>query len=269
VSAGFVRVGVLGDPLAFTLSPVLHRAALEACGVPGDSEALRTPAAALGGRFAELAARGWRGVNLTHPLKAVALAHLASVSDGARRARSVNTVTFEAGGPAGESTDGPGFVDLLRALGRDPGVERAVLLGAGGASRSIALALLEAGAPAVTMTTRDVTRATTTTQEIPGLRVVERGGDGERRALAESSLVVDALPGDDAAGFDAAPHAALAVELAYGAELPPRVARARAAGRAAFDGLGLLVFQGRRSLARWLGREIPLEPMARAVGWPR
>ena len=119
------------------------------------------------------------------------------------------------------------------------------------------------------MTTRDLTRTTSATRGIPGLRVVERGGDAERRALGESSLVVDALPGAGGAGFDAAPHAALAVELAYGAELAPRVARARAAGREAFDGLGLLVFQGRRSLARWLGREIPLEPLARAVGWPR
>ena len=68
MSAGPVRVGVLGDPLAFTLSPVLHRAAFEACGIDGDSEALRTSPADLGGRLADLAARGWRGVNLTHPL---------------------------------------------------------------------------------------------------------------------------------------------------------------------------------------------------------
>ena len=94
--------------------------------------------------------RGWRGVNLTHPLKEEALAWLATVAPGARRARSVNTVTFEPGGAAGESTDGPGFVDLLRALGRDPAGARVVLLGAGGAARSIALALLDAGAASVT-----------------------------------------------------------------------------------------------------------------------
>jgi shikimate dehydrogenase len=263
-----VRVGVLGDPLDFTLSPVLHRAAFDACGIDGGSEALPTPAATLGERLAHLAARGFRGVNLTHPLKEEALAWLATVAPDARRARSVNTVTFESSGAAGESTDGPGFVDLLHALGHEPAGARVVLLGAGGAARSIALALLAAGA-AVTMTTRDPARAATSTREMSGLTLVARGGAEEEAARSAATIVVDALPGATGAELAGIAKDALVIELAYGPALGPRIARARAAGRAAFDGLGLLVFQARRSLSRWLDREVPLEPLARAVGWPR
>jgi shikimate dehydrogenase len=59
------------------------------------------------------------------------------------------------------------------------------------------------------------------------------------------------------------------VDLVYGPEVTPWVRAARAAGIEAVDGLGLLVFQAQRSLALWTGREVPLAPLARAVGWPR
>jgi shikimate dehydrogenase len=63
--------------------------------------------------------------------------------------------------------------------------------------------------------------------------------------------------------------AILAIDLVYGPEPTAWVRAARALGLQAYDGLGLLVFQARRSLALWTGQEVPLEPLAEAVGWPR
>ena len=68
-----IRLAVLGDPLAYTLSPVLHRAGCEALGFACEAHALRTPPAELAERLRDLAARGFRGCNLTHPLKEHAL----------------------------------------------------------------------------------------------------------------------------------------------------------------------------------------------------
>ena len=136
-----VRLAVLGDPLAYTLSPVLHRAGCAAVGVACESEALRTSVAQLPGRLADLAARGYLGCNLTHPLKESALDCVAHASVAAEHARSANTIVFRREGGWAETTDGPGFVDLLRSLRLDPARERVVLLGAGGAARSLALAL--------------------------------------------------------------------------------------------------------------------------------
>jgi len=261
-----VRLGVLGDPLAFTLSPALHRAGLESLGLEGESTAIPTPREALAGRLRELAARGFRGVNLTHPLKEEALARLERVSEAARRSRSVNTVSFDPPGAAGDTTDGPGFLDLLDSLRREPATERVVLLGAGGAARSLALALAEAGA-VVTLSARHAARA----GDPPASWVSWRSAD-ERDALAAATLVVNATPlgGEEGpVALDLVARDALVVDLVYGAQVTPWVTRARALGYQAWDGLGLLVFQARRSLELWLEQPVAVEPLARAVGWPR
>lgn len=268
---GAVRLAVLGDPLAFTRSPELHRAGLAALGIAGDSRALRTPKDQLATRLRDLAEEGVRGVNLTHPLKECVLPLLERVSDGARRARSVNTVGLDPGGWWGETTDGPGFLDLLRALSREPREERAMLLGAGGAARSLAVALADAGAEPPVLSARAPDRARDALAGEAARLVAWRSSE-EHEALARATLIVNATPLSNPA--DLLPpvrigRGVLLVDLTYGEALTPWVVNARHAGIEAIDGLGLLVFQARRSLAHWLHHEVPLEPLTAAVGWPR
>ena len=266
-----LRLAVLGDPLDYTRSPDLHRAGLEALGIACESRAIRTPREALGVRLRELAGQGCRGVNLTAPLKHAALAHLARVSGAARRARSVNTVGFDPAGAWGDTTDGPGFLDLLRWLGRRPAAERVVLLGAGGAARSLSLALIECGCEDIAVSARRP-EAAEDWREIPEATLVAWRSRAEIEALGWATLVVHATPLADAvrpAPLEAVARGALVVDLCYGPRPTPWICAARAAGLHAWDGLGLLVFQARRSLSLWTGREVPVDPLARAVGWPR
>lgn len=266
------RLAVLGDPLRFTRSPELHRAGCAALGLACESVAVRTTALELPARLDRLAAEGYRGVNLTHPLKEAALAHLARASDAAIAARSVNTVSLPE--RAGDTTDGPGFLDLLEELGRDPRDPHSgsvVLLGAGGAARSLAWSLERAGAPPPVVSARDPIRAAAGCQGLAAHWVGWRS-DAEAEALRGASVIVNCTPlFDDAtpAPMELLARDALVLDLVYAPELTPWVAQARAAGRAAFDGLGLLVHQARHSLALWLERDVPLAPLARAVGWPR
>jgi shikimate dehydrogenase len=262
-------LAVLGDPLKFTLSPVLHRAGLAALGLPGDSQALRTSPEDLGERLAALAARGLRGVNLTAPLKEAALSHVQRVSEDARRARSVNTIGFEAGGWWGDTTDGPGLIDLLGSLGRDLTRTRVVLLGAGGAARSLGLALCAAGVETVAASSRRPDDVYAAWGEMPEVELVEWRSAEEAARLARATLVINATPLADPTPLERIDRSALLIDLVYGPEITPWVLAARALGREAYDGLGLLVFQARRSLALWYARPVPLEPLARAVGWPR
>ena len=267
-----VRLAVLGDPLTFTLSPALHRAGLEALGLDGGSEALRVPQTRLGETLARLGGAGYRGVNLTHPLKRAALSHVTGASDAARRACSVNTVSFDAGGMHGDSTDGAGFLDLLGELGCTAHGACVVLLGAGGAARSVGLALLEAGAARVTAWARRPGEASAAWEAIPGVSVGGWDDGAGRSALAGADLVVNATPltgAEEPCAVGRIPRVARVVDLVYGLEVTPWVQAARAGGLQAVDGLGLLVFQARRSLALWTGSEVPVEPLARAVGWPR
>ena len=270
--SGPVRLAVLGDPLAYTLSPVLHRAGCAALGLECESRALRTPAESLDERLRELAAEGCLGCNLTHPLKEHALDHVAKASVAAERSRSVNTIAFRDEGWWGETTDGPGFVDLLRALHYAPERQRVLLLGAGGASRSLAVALQWAGCREVRFSAR--TRPEGAFAWGEGLDETFLGwrSSEEDDALATSTVIVNGTPlsGDDApAPLDRVARTALVVDLTYGPEPTPWVRQARSMGLHAIDGLGLLVHQARRSLTLWLGREVPVEPLAAAVGWTR
>lgn len=266
-----IRLGVLGDPLPFTFSPVLHRAGLEALGLEGESEALRTPLAELGSRLDQLARGGWRGVNLTHPLKEEALLHVARVEPRAERARSVNTIRFDESGRLGDSTDGSGFLDFLLEVGRVPGNERVVLLGAGGAARSVAEALLREGT-LVAALARDPQRRAKAWEPLGTVPLLKWGTKDALQALDQATVVVNATPLSaereplDPAGL---PKRALVVDLVYGPQFSGWSAAARAGGRDAWDGLGLLVHQARRAFAVWCGVLPPVEPMARAVGWPR
>jgi shikimate dehydrogenase len=228
--------------------------------------------AELGGRLRELERDGCRGVNLTHPLKEAALDHIARVSAPARAARSVNTVGFDPGTAWGDTTDGAGFLDLLGTRGREPGAERVVLLGAGGAARSLALALVSAGCGRIVASARRVEEARAGWLGIPQAALVSWRSEAEAEALAAATLVVNATPlagGEHAVPVAGLPRTALVVDLVYGPAITPWVQAARAAGLEALDGLGLLAHQARHSLALWTGRQVPIEPLERAVGWPR
>ena len=266
------RLAVLGDPLTFTRSPELHRAGLEALGLPGSSIALCTSPEELPGRMRSLDQQGFRGVNLTHPLKECVLPLLARVSPAARTARSVNTVGFEPDGWWGDTTDGSGLIDWLGSLGRPPERETAVLLGAGGAARSLALALASAGARGLAASARDPSGAAARWSDLPMAEIVPWRSRTERSWLARASLVIHATPrpaAEVAPPLSSIPRSALLLDLSYAEAPTPWVLAARAEGREAYDGLGLLVFQARRSLALWYAGPVPLDPLARAVGWPR
>jgi shikimate dehydrogenase len=267
-----VRLAVLGDPLAYTLSPVLHRAGCESVGVACESHALRTPLAKLSARLDDLSARGYLGCNLTHPLKESALDFVAKASVAAEQSRSANTIVFRAEGRWAETTDGPGFIDLLRSRHLEPVRERVLLLGAGGAARSLALALHWAGCREVVVSSRQPKDARFAWGEGLDERFLGWRSDEERDALAECTVVVNCTPlaGEEPpAPLERVARTALIVDLTYGPEITPWVREARRQGLHAIDGLGLLVHQARRSLSLWLGREVPLEPLAAAVGWPR
>jgi shikimate dehydrogenase len=266
------RLAVLGDPLTFTLSPVLHRAGLASLGVPCESRPFRTPVEFLGERLTALAEDGYRGASLTNPLKSAVIPYLARVSEAAARARSVNTVGFSADGWWGETTDGPGFVDLLRTLGRDPARASVVMLGGGGVARSLALALVSAGSSDVTASVREPDRVAPEWRALEPARVVGWRSEAERERIARASVIVNATPlggRDGPLELVHVPPRALVIDLVYRERPTEWVMQARSLGLEAYDGLGLLVFQARIALALWATRPVAVEPLAAAVGWPR
>jgi shikimate dehydrogenase len=260
----------LGDPLRYTRSPDLHRAGCAALGIACESEALRTPVAELEPTLARLAREGYTGCNLTMPLKEPALALVGQATPAARRARSVNTIAFAGpnGASAGDTTDGPGFLDLLAGERRNAATCNVTLIGAGGSARSLALALADAGAPPVRVVSRREPEAGEAWGGVLGARWAAWGSAAADPVLATSDVLVNCTPlaGDTfPVALELIPRDALVVDLPYAEHVTPWVAAARAAGLDAVDGLALLVHQAHRSLAIWLGREVPLAPLLAAV----
>lgn len=267
-----MKLAVLGDPLTFTLSPVLHEAGLAALGRTCRSLALPTPPRALAARLAALEADGYRGVNLTIPLKEAVLPLLARVAPDAARARSVNTLGFGPDGRWGESTDGPGFLDFLGAEGIAPQSQHVLLIGAGGAARSVAGALAGAGARSVALATRDPARHASACAALGLDPPLGFDAPAMAAAFARATLVIQATPAREPAGVldpSRVPPGAVAVDMGYGGEPTPWVGALHARGVRALDGVGMLIHQARRSIALWTGEAPPLAALEAAVARSR
>ncbi|MGH9128171.1 MAG: shikimate dehydrogenase family protein [Acidimicrobiales bacterium] len=183
-------IGVIGDPVRHSLSPVLHNAAFAALGLDRAYVALPVIAARVGAAVQAVLALGFEGLNVTMPHKAAVLAHLDRVSPTAALLGAVNTVVRVGDELVGESTDGSGFLDALRLEERfDPAGRSCLVVGAGGAGRAVVLALARAGAASVVVVNRNAGRAEA---------AVALAGRAGRVGVAEQAdgadLIVNATP---------------------------------------------------------------------------
>jgi shikimate dehydrogenase len=277
-------VGVIGSPVAHSLSPLLHSTAFRALGL-GDSwrsfafeVAPGRAAAALG----DMRRLDITGVSVTMPHKAEVAALVDDCSDVARRLGAVNCVHHRDRVLFGANTDGEGFVaSLARGAGFDPGGRRCVVIGAGGAARAVVLALAGAGAAGVAVVNRTPERAYEAAALADPVGTVVTLTDGSvAHAVMEADLVVNATPVGMAgvgAGVEAAGPGAwlvppellgpgqVAADLVY-APRPTRWLReAEASGATVLDGLGMLVHQAAVQVLLWTGAEPPVDAMWRAA----
>jgi len=140
------RFAVFGHPIAQSLSPRIHTAFGRQLGIALEYVAVDAEPSQFAAALSQLAARGGVGANVTLPLKEEAFALATTRSERASRAGAVNTLVRREDGWHGDNTDGAGLVrDLTERHGLDLRGRRALLLGAGGAARGVAPALLEAG----------------------------------------------------------------------------------------------------------------------------
>jgi shikimate dehydrogenase len=261
-------VGVIGSPIAHSLSPPMHNAGFAALGLDWSYGAFEVPPDRLAEAIAGAAALGFRGLNVTIPHKEAALA-LAVPDEEARRVGALNTLVFEPGGgpPRGLNTDLHGFRALLDELRFDPVGARAAVLGAGGAARAVVAALSDGGAE-VSVVTRSARRRI----ELPGRNLPHLPWRPDVLAglLPALDLLVDATPrglaAADDAGLDLARlrRGATVVDLVVRRETP-LVAAARARGLAASTGAPMLLHQGARSFEAWTGLPAPIEAMRGAL----
>jgi shikimate dehydrogenase len=258
-----MRCAVLGDPIAHSLSPALHRAGYAVTGLHWQYDALEVHAGGLAAFLAGLH-DGWRGLSLTMPLKREAMSLADDVSERAVLVGAANTLLIDAGVRA-DNTDLPGAVAALRD--RDTGeVTSGTVLGGGATAASIGLALCELGATRVTLLVRSPERAAETVAAL-------------RRHPSAPEVVVRSLADDRATGdvvVSTIPASAQTPELvARCADVPvvfealydpwPTPLAASAGERPLVSGLDLLVHQAALQFEAFTGLPAPLAEM-RAAG---
>ncbi|MCK6372087.1 MAG: shikimate dehydrogenase [Gammaproteobacteria bacterium] len=254
------RYGVIGHPISHSKSPVIHRLFAAQTGEDISYEAFDIPEAQLEDRLRELVAAGMRGLNVTVPHKEHVARIVDQLTDRAHLAGAVNTVTIAADGRLdGDNTDGVGLLtDLSVNLGVALKGARILVLGAGGATRGIAPALLGSGPESLHIANRTVERARELAARFERLGMI-RPCRFEDLAGQQYDIVINATSAGLKGELPPFPSAIIGPEticydLAYAMTDTPFVAWASHHGaRQAHQGWGMLVEQAAESFFIWRG----------------
>jgi shikimate dehydrogenase len=252
-----LRAGVIGWPVGHSLSPRIHRFWLAELGIAGRYEAVVVSPDWLEDIVGSFRKAGWCGFNVTVPHKETIIPLLDSIEPAARDIGAVNTVVAVGEGKfEGRNTDAPGFLASIRAARAIRTDRPAVVLGAGGAARAILAALSGAGVREIRIANRNRERAEALASAFPA---VVCDWDDRARMLEGCGLLVNStslgMTGQPALEIDLArlPETALVTDIVYRPLETDLLARARARGNPAVDGLGMLLHQAVEGFGAWFG----------------
>jgi shikimate dehydrogenase len=270
-------IALFGQPVAENPTQYMQEQAFAALGLNWRYVTLEVEPGALPDAIRGMRAMGFAGANCTIPHKIAVMAHLDEITPTARKIGAVNTVVRQPDGSLlGENTDGKGFIRSLEDVGMDLRGLRAVVLGAGGAARAIAVELAEAGAGHLTLVNRTEERGAELAAQVrerTGVATDFTPWQGEYAVQPGTQLVVNAtsialFPNvEDAVPID---YATLRPQMVVSDVIPnppdtPFLQRARAQGCTTLDGLGMLVYQGAIAFKMWTGEDAPVEVMRAAL----
>jgi shikimate dehydrogenase len=271
-------VGLIGWPVEHSVSPAMQNAAFEVLGLDWQYVLLPVEPGRLEASVHALRQEPFRGANVTVPHKEAVMAHLDEVTAAAREIGAANTIVAERGRLTGHNTDAGGFLAALSEAGFEPEGSSALVLGAGGAARSVVHALASE-ACVVTIHNRTASRARRLAKDMQHIELPGSIGWVKPETRLEDldfdafDLLVNATsagmwPKTDASPWPedlALPSHWTVFDLVYNPAETRLLARARAAGAKAVGGLEMLVYQGALSFSLWTGRAAPLDAMRAAA----
>lgn len=269
------RAFVIGDPIAHSRSPLLHRTWLSQYGIAGSYEPIHVTSRELPAFVERLRAGEFVGGNVTIPHKQAIMPFCTRLSDNARRIGAVNTLVVAKNEILGRNTDWIGFARNLDAgaPGWDQKANKsAIVLGAGGAARAILVALIARGFSKIRILNRTAPKAHEIVADFSWAAPVHiHGGaltDFARHAGSTGLVVNTSAVGMHGTRFDNLPLDRLApdclvTDIVYTPLETPLLADARALGLETVDGLGMLIHQAAPGFAAWFGREPEITPQLR------
>ncbi len=268
--------GIFGDPVAHSLSPTMHNAAFASLGLPCHYVPFRVRRAQLADAIRAIRALGLSGINVTIPHKEAVVALLDGVDETAQQIGAVNTIARDGDRLIGHNTDGLGFVQSLAESGVDPARFRVILLGAGGAARGVAHALLKAGVSEMTILARSHPRGSALIEWLTPLfphvtLSLDVSTNVPFRPILLPTLLVNATPLGMRAE-DPLPYSAeqispewVVADLIYRPHKTALLTAAEARGAKIVPGIGMLLHQGALAFEIWTRQPAPLSVMRQAL----
>ena len=268
------RFGVIGHPIAHSLSPLLHNTAFSLLGLDCSYEAFDVEPSSLGAAIRDFKAKGFLGLNVTIPHKEAVVEFIDEQSDESKAIGAVNTLIFDRDRIHGDNTDVYGVAASLGNYRSQIQQHMAVVIGAGGSARAILYALCHRFAPAeIIIANRSEERAKDLISELKphakqtSLRAVSLAGADFDTLLPEAALVVNATsvgmfpaidqsPVGDRASFHSGQ---IVMDLIYTPLETRFLTNASRCGARTISGLEMFLHQGARSFEIWLGRQMPVE----------
>jgi shikimate dehydrogenase len=261
----------MGHPVAHSRSPMMHGYWLERHAIAGSYERIDVPPEKLGEFFETYRETGWIGGNVTVPHKTAVIAYLDRTDDAAKAMGAVNTIWWDDQALVGGNTDSIGFMGNIDELvpGWDKNSRRALVLGAGGASRAAIYGLRGRGLE-VSVCNRTLAKAEVLAAHF-GQGVSAHGLDAMEALMADCDLLVNTtslgMVGQPALKIDLSPLKtdAIVYDVIY---VPLETAILKAAKSRAHrtvDGLGMLLHQGVEGFSRWFGLRPEVTPELRKL----
>ena len=270
------NLGVMGWPIAHSLSPVIQMAAIEAAGLDYAYIALPVKPGELPQAVAGLKALQFRGWNVTIPHKQAIMPLMDDIDEAARTIGAVNTVVNDNGHLTGYNTDCVGAIMGLQQAGFDVQGKKVVMLGGGGAARAVIWGLLQHGASRVTIGARNPAKIAPLAKDFAAYGAVvtaEWHSELFQQALGEADLLINTTPLGMAPKVDAAPPVdwqavlptAFVYDIIYTPEETLFLRQAREHGHRTLNGEYMLAGQGAASLYYWTGVQPDLQVMQQAL----
>jgi len=254
------RVCILGHGIKYSRSPIIHNHWIKKYGLNADYGICDLPEEKLAGFLTSIRDGNSVGCNVTIPYKQTVVGYLDAIDDAAKMIGSVNTVYCSDGILRGTSTDGAGYIGHLRET--HPAFQlknaKVLILGAGGAARSIADVLVKSGCSAVYIANRTVKKAQEIAEFQPSVIEPVQWED-----LASKAGVVDLVINTTSLGMVGHQPLVFPLErtkpdcvisdIVYAPLETQLLAQARSLGRPVLDGLGMLLHQAVPGFQLWFG----------------
>lgn len=252
--------GLVGEKLGHSISPLIHKMIFQELQIDGCYHLFEIPRAQLSDAVNSLNVLGASGINVTIPYKVSIMTLLHSISKEASEIGAVNTVVFKKHQTIGYNTDYTGFKMLLSRHNIGVSGKPAVILGTGGAARSVLQVLIDMRASDITFVTRDINSIDA---HFSKYRVIPYD---QLSLLNNSNLIINCTPNgmspninSSPIGKDALASFETAVDLIYNPKQTLFLKHADAMGLKTANGLYMLVAQAVAAQALWQDHELPEE----------